>query len=303
EAAKLKILIFNIEGINEPPALPQLFFPIVKKVKELGIYGILTTNGVLWKEKKLKELVELGWDRIHFSVHSSTSKIHDRLTGLKGSFRKTVKNILLLNKWKRKMKTERPMLNINVCVNKLNFRELPKIVELARYLKADYIFTEPIMVYTEMGRKLKPNERELKILSRVIEKAKSLAESLGIDNNFSTQDKNLEEEIVKSTGEMEKLLLTEVKDLPNGLISSPCFKPWERIAIRFNGLTGHCGFIEEGENVKEKDLKEIWFGSYFKKVRERMLKKQLFPHCHKCVPSDFTQKKRFRKELIEFLGS
>ncbi|MEM7825961.1 MAG: radical SAM protein [Candidatus Aenigmatarchaeota archaeon] len=302
EAAELGTVVFNIEGINEPPAIPELFFPVIKKIKEVDLYGIVTTNGTLWKNNQLKDLIEINWDRIHFSLHSSKPEIHDKLTGMKGSFKKAVRIIQNLNKWKKKLKSERPMLNINICVNKLNFRELPKIVKLAKTLKADYIFTEPIMAYTEMGEKLKLSKKELEELSTIIKNAEKIANEFEIDNNFATQDKNLEKEIVKKTSNMKGLLVKNAKDLPDGLISAPCFKPWERIAIRFNGLTGHCGFVEEGENVKEKSLKEIWFGEYFKKARERMLKKELFSHCHKCVPSDFTQGKRFRKELMEFLG-
>jgi MoaA/NifB/PqqE/SkfB family radical SAM enzyme len=298
EAAELKALVFNIEGINEPPTVPGIFFPIIKKVKEVEMYGIVTTNGTFWKESRLKKLVEISWDRIHFSIHSSRPEIHDSLTGMKGSFDKTIKSIKLLNKLKRKFNSERPMLNLNVCINKLNFNQLPEIVELANSLNAAYIFTEPLMVYTETGRKLKINDKEYYELSIFIERAKKLAEKYEIDNNFATQDKNLEREIVKNTSDMNSLLLKEVEGLADGLFSAPCLKPWDKIAIRYNGLTGYCGFIEKGENVRERSLKEIWFGDYFQNARKSMISKELFSHCYKCVPSDFTQRRRFRKELI-----
>ena len=303
EARELGALIFNIEGINEPPAVPELFFPVVRKVKEVGMYGIVTTNGTLWKEDELRELVEMGWDRIHFSIHSHDPEVHDFLTGMKGAFERVVKSVRILDEWRKKLGSERPMVNVNVCINKLNFRHLPQIVELARKLNADYIFTEPLMVYTSEGKKLKLSEDEVKELQTYVEKAKKLAEKYEIDNNFATQDKNLEEEIVESASEMEGLLLKEVEGVKETFLSSPCFKPWDRIAIRYNGLTGHCGFVESGEDAKEKSLKEIWFGEFFENARRRMLEKHLFPHCHKCVPSDFTQRRRFRRELLEMLKS
>lgn len=302
ETAKLDGLVFNIEGINEPPLVPEIFFPVISKIKEVGLYGIITTNGTLWEENQLKNLVEMSWDRIHFSIHSNNSEIHDKLTGMKGSFDKAVKNIQIMNKWKKKMNSERPMLNINVCINKLNFRQLPNIVEFAHSLNVDYIFTEPLMVYTEIGRKLKLSEKEANHFFIFIEKAKKLAEKYEIDNNFATQDKNLEKEIVKKTSDMESLLLGDVEKLPKGLISSPCFKPWDTISIRYNGSTGHCGFIEDGNNVMKNSLKEIWFGELFQNARKSMLKRELLPHCHKCVPSDFTQRRRFRNELIDAIS-
>jgi MoaA/NifB/PqqE/SkfB family radical SAM enzyme len=301
EAADLHALVFNIEGINEPPFLPELFFNVINKVKEVGLYGIVTTNGTLWKEDQLKNLVEMSWDRIHFSIHSTNSEIHDGLTGMRGSFNKTVKSIQILNKWRKRMNSERPMLNINICINRLNFRELPEMVELAHSLDAAYIFTEPLMIYSETGRKFKLNEKESNELLTLVEKAKKLSGKYEIDNNFATQDKNLEKEIVRKTSDMKTLLLKEVEGLSDGLISAPCFKPWDRMAIRYNGLTGHCGFIEEGENVKEKSLKDVWFGEFFQNARNKMLKKRLFTHCYKCVPSDFIQKRRFQKELMELI--
>jgi MoaA/NifB/PqqE/SkfB family radical SAM enzyme len=303
EAAGLNAMIFNIEGINEPPAAPELFFPVIKEVKEAGMYGIVTTNGTLWKEDQIRDLVDIGWDRIHFSVHSPHPKIHDGLTGMDGSFDKAVKSIRLLNKWKKRMNSERPMLNINICINRLNFRQLPEMVEFAHLLDASYIFTEPLMVYTNVGRNLKLNDAESKDLAVLTGRAKKLADEFEIDNNFATQDKNLEEQIVRRTSDMKSLLLADVKNLPNGLVSAPCFKPWDIMAIRYDGLTGCCGYVENGENVMEKGLKEIWFGELFNRAREKMLNRELFSHCHKCVPSDFTQRRRFRRELIEAVGS
>jgi len=263
------------------------------------MYGIVTTNGTLWNEDQLRNLVEMDWDRIHFSLHYPTSKIHDYLVAMNGAWNKAIDSIKSLNKWKEELGSSRPMLNINICINKLNYEKLPEMVKLSHELKADYIFTEPLMVYSEEGRKLKLDTEDLNKLSNLIEEAKNLAQKYEIDNNFATQDKNLEEEIVQRTSEMEFILLKDVKNMDNSLISAPCFKPWDRIAIRYQGLTGHCGYIEKGDNVREKSLKEIWFGKSFDNARKRMIEKNLFPHCYKCVPSDLTQRRRFRRELIQ----
>jgi len=302
EAKEINAVVLNIEGINEPPLVPEIFFPVIKRAKELGMYGIVTTNGTVWNEKQLKNLVEISWDRIHFSIHSSKPEIHDKLTQKKGSFRRVIKSVRILNKWKKKFKSERPMLNINVCINRLNFRELPKIVELAHKLNADYFFTEPLMVYSPFQESLKIKEEETKELEKMVEKASWIAKKYGIDNNFATEDKNLEEEIVESASKMKPLLMKEVKNLNMDFISAPCFKPWTQMAIRFDGSVTFCGYAEVRENVKNKSLKEIWFGKIFEEARNRMLKKELYPHCNKCVPSDFTQRRRFRKELIQALS-
>ena len=301
QAGKMHVRIFNIEGANEPTAVPSLLFPVMEVVKEVGMYGILTTNGTLWDEEKIKLIVEIEWDRIHFSIDSIYPEVHDMLRGVKGSWKKAIQAIKWLNKWKEKLESKRPMLNMNICINKFNFRQLPEMVELAHKLKVDYIFTEPLMIFSEDGKKLKLNRQETNELQRYVAKAKKLAEKYGIDNNFATRDKNLEKDVVKSTGKMHGLLKREVEKYDKGVVASPCFKPFERIAIRHQGLTGPCGLVKHGENVKEKSLKEIWFGKYFEAYRKRMLNKNLFDHCKRCVPSDFTQRRRIREDLIAYL--
>ena len=299
ECAELDALMFNIEGINEPFAHPKLLLPVMEKVKEVGMFGIITTNGTLISDKIAKFIVEIGWDRLHVSIHSYRQTIHDTLVRRKGAFRRAINAVKLINKWKKKLKTDKPMLNLNMCVNKMNYKDLPRMVNLAHKLKIEYFFTEPLMVYYDDAEKLRLNAKDRRELSKYVEKARLLAEKYSIDNNFGTIDRNLEEEIVKSASRMKPLLLKDVEGLPKGLISAPCLKPWDTISIRYDGKTGHCGFVEHGENAREKSLVDIWYGKFFNKARKMMLKKKLFPHCHKCVPSDLTQRRRFRKQLME----
>ncbi len=300
EAKELGILIWNIEGANEPLAFPELTLPIIKEVKKSGLYGILTTNGTLWNERLIRELVEIGWDRIHFSLDAHTSKIHDYLRGVRGSFKKTIKNIFLLNKWKKKSGTEAPMLSINIIITNRNYGGLVDFIEFCHKLSVDYIFVEPLMVFHETAKRLKLNGKEREELQGIVDKAKKLADGYGIDNNFATKDKNLSEELIKSDDKKEVLLkdvLINNKNEENPFLTAPCFKPWSNMTIKYDGLCGHCGLISEGEYVQEKNIQEIWFGNSLKEVREKVLRKELFDHCYNCVPSDITQRRRFRKAL------
>ncbi|MEM2985018.1 MAG: radical SAM protein, partial [Candidatus Jordarchaeaceae archaeon] len=43
EAKELDVLVFNIEGINEPVVAHELFFPFITKIKKEGGCGIVTT--------------------------------------------------------------------------------------------------------------------------------------------------------------------------------------------------------------------------------------------------------------------
>jgi hypothetical protein len=56
-------------------------------------------------------------------------------------------------------------------------------------------------------------------------------------------------------------------------------------------------FKRRGENVKNKTLKEIWFGKYFNEIREIFLKNKLKEDCSKCNPWNLPKMKEIRNEL------
>lgn len=301
EAAELNILIWNIEGGGEPLAHRRLTMPVMNEVKKRNLYGIITTNGTLWKNKDLKNIIRIKWDRIHFSLDAPDAEAHDFLRGVKGCFKKTVKSIKLVNKFKEKNNQEEPMMSINIIINNKNYRKLPQFVEFCYELKADYIFVEPLMIFSKLGKSLKLNQSESKELQDHIKEAKKLAKKYNIDNNFSTKDENLKQELVDNTGKMKDLLLEDTKEIESPFLSAPCDRPWNNLAIKYDGLIGHCGLLLKGENVKYKSLKEVWYGPFLGKIRAKMLRKELLEHCSKCVPSDITQRRRLREELKEAL--
>jgi len=301
QAKELGILIWNIEGGGEPFACRELCFAVMKEVKKQGMYGIVTTNGTLLDKDDIKKIVEMGWDRIHFSIDAADAETHDYLRNVKGSFEKTITTVKLLNKYKAKHKKENPMLTLNIVISNKNYNKLAGYIEFAHKLKADYIFVEPLMVYSDLGRKLKLNKKQRDELPVYIEKAKKLAEKYDIDNNFATKDKNLDLEIVKRTSRMKSLLISDTASY-SGFLAVPCFRPWNNMAIKYDGIVGHCGLILEGENVKDVSLSDVWYGPVMDKVRDKMIKKELLEHCSRCVPSDVTQRRRLRNELNKVLN-
>lgn len=301
EAEELGILIWNIEGGGEPFANKKLTIPVMNAVKRHNMYGIITTNGTLWNKKDIQNLVKIRWDRIHFSLDSHDAETHDFLRGVKGCFKKTVKAIELMNKLKEKNKNEEPMLSINIIINNKNYKKLVKFVEFCHQLKADHIFVEPLMLFSKLGESLKLNEAESEELQGYIKETKKLAERYKIDNNFSTKDENLKKDLVNNTGKMKNILLDDVKGIEDSFLSAPCDRPWNNMAIKYDGLVGHCGLLLKGENAKHKSLRNIWYGPFLEEVRTKMLRKELFEHCSKCVPSDVTQRRRLRRELEKVL--
>lgn len=105
------------------PFLRKDWFKIGKKVKDLGMRVSLISNGFIINNEIVNKLTELEPCDISLSLDGATSKTHDYIRGVKGSFDKVLNSIKLL--------TENNIpTSIITAVNKLNFKELPAMVDL-----------------------------------------------------------------------------------------------------------------------------------------------------------------------------
>lgn len=79
---------------GEPFLKSKMLLILVKYAKELDGIGEIEifTNGTIFNEDLLNDLILTG-STFAFSVYSSDSEIHDKITGVKGSFEKTMKMI------------------------------------------------------------------------------------------------------------------------------------------------------------------------------------------------------------------
>ncbi|MEM7825959.1 MAG: SPASM domain-containing protein, partial [Candidatus Aenigmatarchaeota archaeon] len=80
--------------------------------------------------------------------------------------------------------------------------------------------------------------------------------------------------------------------------SVACYYPWYNISIFADGNVLPCFILKDkSENVREKTLKEIWFGSYFNEIRKAFLKNKLKVDCSKCNPWNLPKMEEIRNKL------
>lgn len=298
EAAKLNVKEWHIAGGGDPPFLPEITFPVMERIKKYGMYGILTTNGVNLPENKIAQIVNMGWDRIHFSIDGPDAETHDYLRGRKGAFDKAINAIKILQKYKTQFKNYKPLLNINTVLSIKNYKKISKIVELAHSLEVKYIFIEPLIIYSEYGQKLKLKEKHLQKFQNYLIEAIKLTKKYCIDSNFSQLDKNLDKELIKKSSSMHEIIKKDAKKYNHPFLSVPCYDPWFHMTIKANGRVTSCDVAtDEGDDILNKSLKDIWYGPYFEKQRVLLLNKNIPSFCAQCNPSHTTQRRRFRKEI------
>src|SRR5262245_48002751 len=104
------------------PAFPDL----VRYARSIGYERVQTvTNGDRLADKEFFDTcMDAGLGEITFSLHGHTQELHDRLTQTEGAFKRIIKGIV------RALRDGRPIVNVDVVINKQNVFVLDKIVEL-----------------------------------------------------------------------------------------------------------------------------------------------------------------------------
>lgn len=313
EAAKLGVMDWHIAGGGEPMFLPEVTVPVMNEIKKHGMYGIITTNGTFWDERTVENTVRIGWERIHFSIDGPDPETCDYLRGLDGYFERATRTIRTFNEMKEKLGRDVPHMNMNTVLSSKNYTRLPEMVELAHELGVQYMFVEPLIVYSATGKDLKLNDSQIEDFQPYLKRAIALSSEYKIGNNFSGMDKNLGEELIRKSSSMNDVLegdLACVKGAPaagadalSSFLSLPCYKPWWAMTIKCDGRVTSCDVpVEGGDSIRGKSLAEVWNGRYFKELREKLLGGGLPNFCAQCNPSHTTQSRRMRADIVKMIA-
>ncbi|HGG57301.1 MAG TPA: radical SAM protein, partial [Nannocystis exedens] len=108
---------------GEPTIHPN-FVDFVRLGRLAGYAKVQTvTNGRMFAyDDFLKRSIDAGLGEITFSIHGPNARIHDALVGTKGAFEEEVRGL------QNALDDGRVIINIDVCVNRANVRQLPELL-------------------------------------------------------------------------------------------------------------------------------------------------------------------------------
>jgi len=299
EASKLGVKSIEITGGGEPLCRKDIL-DIMRKVKRRGIYGELITNGTLITVETVKEIINMRWDRVVFSLDAPDAETNDYLRGMGGAFEKTVDAINMLRSQKEK-KIDKPEICIHMVLCNKNYNKIVEMFEFVHNLGCNNLFIEPMVLLaleTNAGRELMLKSEYKKQLFLEMERAKEAARRF----HFKTNIDKLKLQSIEKINRMDEMIMEEAKsgkaDVSEDFTSIPCYYPWYQMIIRPWGAVGSCCMFDNvGDNVKDKSLKEIWFGDHFNEIRNK-LKEGILPNfCFKCNPSQVQENKKIREAL------
>jgi MoaA/NifB/PqqE/SkfB family radical SAM enzyme len=109
---------------GEPTIHPR-YVDFIRLGRAAGYARIQTvTNGRMFSYREfLTRCVDAGLGEITFSIHGADAKVHDALVGVKGAYDEEIAGL------RHALDDGRPIVNIDVCVNRANVRHLPAMLE------------------------------------------------------------------------------------------------------------------------------------------------------------------------------
>lgn len=306
EAAEMGVREVRVCGGGEPMYELSTIVPIFKRIKAHGMSGSITTNGTMFNDELCHMMIEMGWDKIEFSIDGDNAGTHDALRGVPGCFEKAVNAIKSICEHRCQKGKEMPSITIAFVVNKRNFREIPGMIELFGPMGVNQLLLLTLHPKGKEGASLVIPDEQKTELQECISRATRLVQEHGMvlhSGNLSPKENagGSAEEAGRKTGDGK---------MPEGdphvldLVTSPCYEPWYYMQVLHNGFYSPCcnSYFEKTSEVFHRDtLKNLWVnGSHMRKVRTDLLKKNIKGVCRECDAVNLARTQQIRGRLLTF---
>ncbi len=292
---KLKSLIDELAGIGcecikfsggEITLIKELPL-LLKYAKEKGIKTSVTSNGILIDKKYANELVAAGLDKITISLDSTYPEVHDKIVGVNGAWKKTVKALKSLQSAKSRLNS-----NIKITVasvlSKLTYRELDKLLDLLNNLNIKRFDLLALVTNHLEDKELFMSKDEItyfnnKILPNILEKSRKYGIYL-VNSNPLRKSEKVDFEEDRQIAEIYKEI--------------PCFVLWYSFVILFDGRLVPCCSNKDFVlgNINENSIKEIINNEKARKFMEIMKCSNKPRNCFLCL-DEIERNKRIKEGL------
>jgi radical SAM protein with 4Fe4S-binding SPASM domain len=247
------------------PLLRKDIFEIANYANQKELWVVVGTNGVKITRKVVEKLLENGVKGVSLSLDSLTPGIHDNFRGIKGAWENTVNGSKILKE------LEFPFI-IQTTISKINYEEIPEIVNLAYELGAK-VYNLFFLVPTGRGNYLSnisPEQYE-ETMHRLMKIQEDFKEKMLVNSKCAPHYQR----VLYETDPDSPFL----KTFSSGAGGCPAGTHY--CGIRPNGDMSPCPYLPVyGGNLREKSFGEIWNNSeVFANIRNR---KKLGGRCGDC---------------------
>lgn len=229
----LMYLYFYFQG--EPYMHPQ-FLEFVRLAKSKKIYTVTSTNAHFLTERKAKETIESGLDRIIISIDGTTQEVYESYRK-GGTLSKVIEGTKHLVKYKNELKSTTPHIIIQFLVVKPNEHQIDEVYRLAKEIGVDEVKLKTAQVYDyKNGNELIPT------IEKYARYKKDKSGSYSLKNQLLNH----------------------------------CWKLWHSCVITWDGLVVPCCFDKDATHqfgdIKETSFAAIWQNTQYMNFRNSILK-------------------------------
>jgi len=266
QASEIEVKSIVLSG-GEPLLWPWIA-DAVRACSVLGLQSSIYSTGINLTDDGAKEIVALtkyGLSKVIFSLHSPFKNQHERITRKSGSFDKTVAVM-------RELGENGIEREIHFVPLKINYKHLPKLIELAMDLKISKV---SILRFVPQGRGvILKKSREMLTRRETIELRKLISDCK------KHYDVN-----IRLGSPYNILILDEGVD---------CIAAWKTLFIGPNGNIYPCdafkntepseiGLTDPYHNILKHSLKECWTQSVYLNTIRRYLTTPFEDPCSHCL--------------------
>ena len=252
-----QIGVFIVTFTGGEPTLREDLPELLKYAQDTGIVTGLITNGRRLKDKKYVESLEnAGLDFVQITLESHKDAVHDKITGVKGSWKETVTGI------KNAVKTQ-IYVTTNTTLNKYNATDFLDTIDFIKK-QGVAVFGCNSLIYSGKAVKIS-NEFALSIetLKELLPKIKEKANHIGLKFLWYTPTQYCHLDPVKL-----------------GLGVKSCTAASVNMCVGPNGDVYPCqSYFESLGNILKDDWRRIWNHPIASQIRKR---KYVDSKCNDC---------------------
>ncbi|MBU0504344.1 MAG: radical SAM protein [Candidatus Omnitrophota bacterium] len=238
---------------------------IISYIKNSGFNSSITTNGYYIDEEMAKKIVQSKLTGIFLSLDGFKEETHDYLRGVKGSYRRVMEAIDLLDKYRGTGKSNRLSIGITMTMMEKNLDEIIDLVEWANHNEKinDLFLNASLQPFDcdDQKREWFKESRHSEVWPQDPARIQDILEKLAL----------LKEKGYKICNPPEQLrLIKGYFTNPYRFIHDQKVKcPRGDLAPEVNayGDINICFFMEPIGNIREKKFSEVWFSEKMKQAQ------------------------------------
>lgn len=232
-APRLTYLIFYFQG---EPYLNPKFLDHVRYAAQKKIYTATSTNAHYLNDKKARETVESGLDRLIISIDGTTQEVYEQYR-VGGELSKVIEGTKNVVRWKKELGSKTPHIIFQYLVVKPNEHQLEEVQKLAQALEVDEVAFKTAQIYDyENGSELIPTREKY---ARYEQQANS---------RWTIKNKLL----------------------------NHCWKMWHSCVITWDGKVVPCCFDKDAHHqlgtLEKEGFEAIWKGESYRQFRQALVR-------------------------------